>query len=208
MTVPKLENQVGRKAHETRQLLLNVAARLFAQHGYAGTSTTDILRAAGLTKGAMYFHFRSKEALARAVIEDRQLFWRHLAADVARRHPQPVEQLVVLTDEVAQLYQTDRSAVAAARLSAELVDLDPAAPRPYAGWVGIVTSLMAAAQENGDFVTDVPAETMAAAFVAAFVGAEAISGAWTDHADLPERMRNVWRLMLPALTSGPAQLPI
>jgi len=48
---------------ETRQLIVNTAFRLFGQYGFNGVSIKDIARSLNLTKGALYWHFRNKEAL-------------------------------------------------------------------------------------------------------------------------------------------------
>ncbi|MFZ0907385.1 MAG: TetR family transcriptional regulator [Mycobacterium sp.] len=55
----------------TRDRILNVALRLFAEHGYAGTSVASIEEAAGLSphSGALYTHFGSKEQLMAAAVE-------------------------------------------------------------------------------------------------------------------------------------------
>ena len=49
--------------------LLTAARRLFIASGYAGTGTPEVAAAAGLTRGALYHHFNSKEALYRGVVE-------------------------------------------------------------------------------------------------------------------------------------------
>lgn len=53
----------------TRGVLIDVATRLFTEHGFQGTATEDIVRAADVTRGALYHHFASKEHLLRAVFE-------------------------------------------------------------------------------------------------------------------------------------------
>ncbi|NDZ78749.1 TetR family transcriptional regulator [Streptomyces sp. SID10853] len=55
------------RAEQTRQRLIEAAAAEFAAHGYAGTSLLGIVRSAGVTMGALTFHFSSKLALAEAV---------------------------------------------------------------------------------------------------------------------------------------------
>ena len=54
---------------KTRSALLTVAHELFAEQGYAATSTKDIVRRAEVTRGALYYHFRNKESLFQAVFE-------------------------------------------------------------------------------------------------------------------------------------------
>ncbi len=68
-----------RAAHvaDTRRALLDSARQLFGERGFRGTRTEEIVRRAGLTRGALYHHFGGKEDLFRAVYEE-------LADEVAR----------------------------------------------------------------------------------------------------------------------------
>lgn len=62
----------GRKAAQseaTRAQLVGVATRLFAERGYAAVGTEEIVRQAGVTRGALYHHFADKRELFRAVHE-------------------------------------------------------------------------------------------------------------------------------------------
>ena len=54
---------------KTQAALLAIAHELFAEQGYADTSTKDIVERAGATRGALYYHFRTKESLFQAVFE-------------------------------------------------------------------------------------------------------------------------------------------
>lgn len=57
------------RSDATRSELVAVARRLFAERGYAGVGTEEIVRAAGVTRGALYHHFESKRELLAAVYE-------------------------------------------------------------------------------------------------------------------------------------------
>jgi AcrR family transcriptional regulator len=59
----------GAPAADTRQRLIDTAVRLFRQHSFAGTSLQMISEDLGLTKSAIYHHFRTREELLSAVIE-------------------------------------------------------------------------------------------------------------------------------------------
>jgi AcrR family transcriptional regulator len=65
----KKQTKADRSA-ETRSALVGVARELFSRRGYAATSTEEIVRAAGASRGALYYHFRDKEELFRAVYEE------------------------------------------------------------------------------------------------------------------------------------------
>ena len=55
----------------SREALLQTAARVFAERGYAGTSVDRIVAAAGLSKGTFYWHFASKEELFLTLVDER-----------------------------------------------------------------------------------------------------------------------------------------
>jgi AcrR family transcriptional regulator len=58
-----------RQAQATRDLIVSVARERFTAKGYAGTSIDEIARQAGVAKGALYHHFKGKDALFRAVYD-------------------------------------------------------------------------------------------------------------------------------------------
>ncbi|OBG22180.1 TetR/AcrR family transcriptional regulator [Mycobacterium sp. 852002-51057_SCH5723018] len=62
-------NPIDGRADMTRLQILRAASHQFARRAYHDVGLDDILTEADLTKGAMYFHFRSKHALAVAIIE-------------------------------------------------------------------------------------------------------------------------------------------
>lgn len=63
-------NVKAQQSEATRTALVTAARPLFAQRGYAGVGTEEIVRAAGVTRGALYHHFADKKDLFRAVYED------------------------------------------------------------------------------------------------------------------------------------------
>lgn len=72
MSEPMIESKNAVRSERTRTALLKTARDLFANDGYAATSTPAIVAAAGVTRGALYHHFIDKEDLFRAVVEREQ----------------------------------------------------------------------------------------------------------------------------------------
>ncbi|MFF7842175.1 TetR/AcrR family transcriptional regulator [Streptomyces ossamyceticus] len=94
----------------TRQALVRESRRLFATLGYGAVGLSEIVRAAGVTKGALYHHFSSKAELFRAVLEQAQEEVAERIAETADAREDTWEQLVsgcqafltVSTDPVIQ----------------------------------------------------------------------------------------------------------
>ncbi len=58
------------RGQATRRRLVDTATRLFAEKGYEATSIEDLLRELGMSRGALYHHFDSKEAVFEAVLHE------------------------------------------------------------------------------------------------------------------------------------------
>ena len=68
MQAVSLSSSNRARTEKTLSSLIHAARQLFADQGYAATSTPDIARAAGVTRGALYHHFPDKAGLFRAVV--------------------------------------------------------------------------------------------------------------------------------------------
>jgi AcrR family transcriptional regulator len=86
----------AQRRDDTQRRLVAAARRLFAEKGYAGTGTPEIVAAAGVTRGALYHHFADKQALFRTVVEEehRLLAMSIAAASEGNEESGPVRSLV------------------------------------------------------------------------------------------------------------------
>jgi AcrR family transcriptional regulator len=69
MGAPRLRRSQKERSGQTRSALLDAAITLIHEKGLAGTSTSDIAEAAGVSRGALTHHFRSREELIASAIE-------------------------------------------------------------------------------------------------------------------------------------------
>ena len=75
---------------DTRSRIQEVAIRLFIEQGYEATSLREIAETLGVTKAALYYHFRTKEDIVASLVEDRIEALDELIA-WANRHPRTAE---------------------------------------------------------------------------------------------------------------------
>lgn len=91
------------RGRATRADIVNVARRLFSEHGYHQTGISDIQSATGLTKGAFYHHFRSKEEVALAVLEAAREDYEREWLQPGLQHAAPGARVSALLDGLAAL---------------------------------------------------------------------------------------------------------
>jgi AcrR family transcriptional regulator len=194
---------VTERGGETRRRILEVAAQAFAEHGYAGTSLSDVLRASGLTKGGFYFHFPSKEALALATLRHKQEQWAATVMAAVLRHARAVDQLDAMVDALCDLHEQDPTCRCIGRLCTELVDVHPElrpqlAPQ-ITGWVDLVASLVRKGQDEGEFRPELEPTVVAEVAVQSFIGIETVAELVTGRADLRRRAKDFRNLFLDAI---------
>ncbi len=93
MANPTQRRTKAEQRDETTRRLIAVARELFAAQGYAATGTEEIVRAAGVTRGALYHHFGSKDRLFAAVLDDIQRDIAKRVEQAASREDDPWQQL-------------------------------------------------------------------------------------------------------------------
>jgi AcrR family transcriptional regulator len=79
---------VARKPTQTRQKILNTTTNLFSNHGFHATSVEDILSAVGITKGAFYHYFKSKDHLCEVILDDAANAYHQLAEQLQSEQAQ------------------------------------------------------------------------------------------------------------------------
>ncbi|MFI6149261.1 ScbR family autoregulator-binding transcription factor [Streptomyces sp. NPDC051109] len=181
------------RAVRTRQAILSAAARVFEEHGYQAATISQILGTAGVTKGALYFHFQSKEDLAQGVLaeQDQQLMVPERASKV-----QEIVDVVMLH---AHRLQTDSMVRAGVRLSMDQLAQGLDRSGPFVRWAEVGCTLLEKAQAQGELLPHVVVPETADVIVGSFAGIQSMSQAICDYGDLVARVSALMRHLLPSV---------
>lgn len=192
------------RAVRTRNQVLDAAAQAFAAKGFPAVTILDVAEITGMTKGAVYFHYSNKEALALAVAEE---FYRRLpeiADSVLRRGLSPLESVSELLTSTALAFRDDIMLQAGARLQIERSLIDAELPVPFIGYNHLVASWLKEAKGFGQLPAHADPDAIARVLISAFFGAQHISWVLSDRADLPERVEQILSVIIPRYATGGA----
>ncbi|EST34173.1 ScbR family autoregulator-binding transcription factor [Streptomyces roseochromogenus] len=176
----------------TRRKLIDAAAAVISKRGYRAATIADIMEAGDVTRGALYFHFSSKRALADAIIQEQTLPYTVTAPG------SPLQRLISMSLEIGRGLQNDPLLRAGTRITVDTV-FDDAPVTPFEEWNTVAVALLTEARDAGELLPHIDPGTCGEFIVAAFTGVQLFSQAASGHADLSERITNLWRLLLPGI---------
>lgn len=190
------------RALETRRTIVEAAAAVFVRKGYAAASIADIAEEAAVTKGALYFHFASKELLATAVIDVQRDANRALQERVTNSELTAAAALVSIVHELGILMKENVAVRAAMRLAVVAGEGgDAAISRTYDDWTEPTAAIIREAVAQGDLRPTIDPAALAQLLVATFTGIQTLSLAASDLRDLMPRLRDLWTLLLPGIVT-------
>lgn len=182
------------RAERTRNAILDAAAEVFEERGFSGASLSEILARAGVTKGALYFHFASKEELAHAIIEEQ---W-NIDAPHVETASSPMQGVIDVCHAFGLSLRSNIRVRASNRLVTEANFAQPD-PDVYQRWNKITYEFLVAAKEAGDLRADLDPEDVAKWLGGSFLGIQIMSGVLTNRADLHDRITDLFKISLPGL---------
>jgi len=189
------------RAVRTRGQVLDAAAEAFATKGFPAVTVLDVAELAGVTKGAVYFHFANKEALAQAVAEEFYHLLEVIKQDVRESDLSPLDAVTELLVRTACAFRDDTMVQAGARLQIERALIGADMPMPYRDYTESLAERFQQAREEGQLPADADPDVTARVLVSAFFGAQHISWVLNDRADVTDRIQEVLRAVLPRTTA-------
>ncbi|MDH6291912.1 AcrR family transcriptional regulator [Rhodococcus opacus] len=177
------------------------AAEEFDRHGYVDATLKNILDEVGVTKGGLYFHFTSKEQLARAVIDAGFTRLDQVCAERVNTQTSAAEALIEFTYALADDRRNDPMIAAAFRLVLEIGDYRGTAPHTvFDRWTTMCRDLLRRAVAEGDLRKDLDPDELALFLVQAAYGVRLHAVAPGHETLSAQQITVMWRMLLPGLT--------
>ncbi|MER7578837.1 ScbR family autoregulator-binding transcription factor [Kitasatospora sp. NPDC097691] len=181
------------RALRTRRLILEAAASVFDEFGYEGATIGEVVSRAGVTRGAVYFHFASKRDLAQGVVEEQ------FSQDGVPERTCKLQEFVDTGMVVAHLMPRDPLLSAGARLSLGQDVFDDLGGGAIPGWIDRMEALLLTAGERGELLPHVVAADTAWLVIAAWTGVQIQSQKLSGRADLELRVSGLFQHLMPSI---------
>jgi len=185
-----------RDPERTRERLLQAASREIYRSGYQSASLDRILAAAGVTKGALYYHFDSKEALGYAVVEE------VIAPDVRgtwmrplQKGKYPIDALIGMVQSISVRPEDVRGGCALNNLAQEMSPLDAGFRKRlsivFDAWREATASVLREGQTHGSVRRDVEPVDAAGLLIAMVEGYGSLAKNAQDPKVMKAGIRNI-----------------
>ncbi|PPF44854.1 TetR family transcriptional regulator [Pseudoclavibacter sp. AY1F1] len=193
------------RAVQTRARILQAAATLIQESGYSDMSLSRVSDHAGVTKGALYFHFASKEALALALIAQQHETVRLDAVTIFASSANPLVKMMRLCEDLSRKLMTDPIVRAGIQLTTDSRTVGTPVRKPYEDWIRTFSVLAEQAVKEGFFTRSTDPVLLANLIIPCYTGIQLVSEAFSERKDLLERMTGFWELVIRA-TVPPEQV--
>jgi AcrR family transcriptional regulator len=180
--------------------MLVAAGEQFALHGYHATSLNDLLSHGPASKGALYFHFPSKHAVAAALVEAMTASWDRVIPDAERNTPDPLHALIAVTDNVV-VRLSDPIVRGAARVLRDQVLDRPTLAETSNEWESDLARLFFLAADDGLLRAAVDPQWAAHELVVSLAGRATLLESLAPKQELWDQMNQFWTGFLPLIAT-------
>ena len=195
-----MTHPTDRRADSARGPLVRAAAHHFAQKPYALVNLDDVVAEVNVSRGAMYFHFPSKHALARAVIDEAERIGREAAAGVLANKLSGLETLIDLSCLVAILDLREDLARAGLHLLESIGRVDEVGARSLREVVNALAQIARQAIDEGDIAEGPDPEDVVRLLVSTYIGLRHTSDLGIPRQFLLD-LEKAWSLLLPGFAN-------
>lgn len=189
------------RSENTRLHLVRSAAELFDRNGFAGTTLADVSRAAGVTKGAFYFHFSSKDELGGAIQAEACAVLRGAVYRATASRLPALQSVVDLTHELAGWLRDEPLVRASFRTARECGHRGKPFLDFYADWQAAVEALLREAHRRGELAAGVALDDAVTLVLSVSAGLEMLWWARIRDGSMATSLARLWAMVLPGIAT-------
>ena len=180
------------RSENTRQKIINAAIDRFSEVGYAAAGLGEIIERAGMTKGALYHHFDSKEALATAIIEQGATLTHETFRRVCESSSPALENMIHGVFVVTDLLVSDKTGRTAEQLTRGLAEFNSAASQVWNRRLDAMATQARRASAEGDLREGLDPYVVTESIFNAMLGAQLLAKTvdGNDHIERLTRSQN------------------
>jgi TetR/AcrR family transcriptional repressor of nem operon len=190
---------MAKQVTDTKERIIKAAGALYSTHGCEGTTLEDIITAAGITKGAFYHYFKSKDSLSEDLLDNIIADYQNLAASLDG-DAEPIEQLRRFVFSLIELNGSGQwiNCRLILRLSADSQEARPQiqdrVSRFWQWYTSFYEDLLGRCREAGQLSTNIDLQTQTKMLIFVMAGAitlEKISPEQPGLAELTDTLINI-----------------
>jgi AcrR family transcriptional regulator len=189
------------RSEYTRLHLVRSAAELFDRNGFAGATLDDVSRAAGVTKGAFYFHFASKKELGGAIQAEACGMLRSFVDKVTATEAHALQSLIDITHMLARWLDSEPVIRASLRTARECGDRGRPFVDFYVELLATLEATLLRAKRAGELDEGVLVDVVSTLVITVCVGIEVLWWAGVRRGNMRAGLGDMWSLMLPGIVA-------
>jgi AcrR family transcriptional regulator len=187
------------RGQATQQAVVQGAAKVFDRIGFGNASLSMIAEASGVSQGSMYFHFKSKEQIALAVIHEQHARSFPVMAQISAQYDGVLERLIRASRAIVDQLEHDPVVRAGIRLALDEGSLSAPAGDFYEDWIAGTAVELASALDEGVLQSSMQAPDLARTLIGFFTGVQLTAQATLGRGDVAASVDRMWRLTIDAI---------
>lgn len=179
------------RSQKTRDDIVREAARLINERTWEHASMKDFTRNAGVTTGAVYFHFANKEEIALTIIDEYNQRTQRDAEQILQQSLPAMETILQIIARYTRAILEDPIVQAGARLTSQPLVFDNPPVLPWTAWSAVHVQNLSRGIEEGDVKPEIDVERFASYAIGTYAGVFIFSGLRNGLTDLMERVSDL-----------------
>jgi AcrR family transcriptional regulator len=189
------------RGQKTQDAILAGAAAAFQEAGFAGASLSKISALSGISQGSMYFHFKSKEQIALAVMHEQHVRTYQKIENARQETADPFEQMIRTSRALCDLLAEDDVVRAGMELTLENNALREASYEFYDRWFSRIEAILDRAREDGILATPLSSAELSRSMVGYFTGSDLVCRASQTGSELFASIEVMWVVLVSAVVA-------